>query len=106
MRYQNLTLEADQRRHTPTFAEWWQLRYETLNLVDSLVRGGSPTTDRHRGRVEGIRSASRKHGGLPATDGPFAEAREQIGCSSMDNVEPLEHGTRSAMHGRMPRRMR
>jgi hypothetical protein len=79
MKYLCLAYEEERKLNELTASEWEALRRETLEYVESLRASG------HLLDARPLRSASTaatirvRDGRLAVTDGPFAEAKEQLG---------------------------
>ena len=98
MKYLCLAYEAEQDLKSLSREEWLALRQETLDYVAALRERGelldtqalqSPT----RARVARVRD-----GKGSATDGPFAETKEQIGGYFLIEARDDEHALEIAAH--------
>ncbi|MFC3284572.1 YciI family protein [Litchfieldella rifensis] len=96
MKYLCLAYEEERKLNDLSQSEWEALRKETLDYVDALRKSG------HLIMTQALQSATRattlrvRNGKLSATDGPFAETKEQIGGFFLIEAEGFDEAARIA----------
>lgn len=79
MKYPCLAYEEEAKLNALSRAEWAALREETLDYVERLVsRGQLIVTEPLQSPAAAV-TVRVRHGRLAATDGAFAETKEQLG---------------------------
>lgn len=96
MKYLCLAYEQERTLNDLSPSEWDALRQETLDYVASLRESG------HLLSTHALQSASKaktlevRNGRLSATDGPFAETKEQLGGYFLIEAADFEEAVRIA----------
>ena len=100
MKYLCLACEEEAKLNALSQDEWDALRGETLAYVDELRRNGHLVVTAALESVETATSVRVRNGRLGATDGPYAETKEQIGGFFMIEARDLDQAISIA--GRWP----
>lgn len=79
MKYLCLAYEEEQKLNDLSKQEWDSLREETLAYVDALEKGGYLVVTYPLQSARTATTLQVRNGNLSATDGPFAETKEQLG---------------------------
>ncbi len=79
MKYLCLAYEEEETLNALSRAEWDALRRETLDYVRSLRTSGHLVVTEALQSARTARTVRVRNGTLSATDGPFAETKEQLG---------------------------
>ncbi len=79
MKYLCLAYEEEQKLNELSGSEWKALRAETLAYVEQLQRNGHLIVTHALQSVATATTVRVRGGKLTATDGPFAETKEQLG---------------------------
>jgi hypothetical protein len=90
MKYLCLAYEEEAKLNALTRAEWDALRRETLDYVDQLLRSGRLVTTHPLESARTARTVRVRDGRLQATDGPFAETKEQLGGFFLVEADSLD----------------
>jgi hypothetical protein len=79
MKYLCLAYEEEEKLNGLSRSEWTALRSETLAYVDTLRTAGHLIVTHALQSARTARTVRVRSGKLSATDGPFAETKEQLG---------------------------
>lgn len=96
MKYLCLAYEEERKLNELTQDEWDVLRRETLDYVDSLRKSGHLVATHALQSARSATTLQVRDGRLSATDGPFAETKEQIGGYFLIEVADREEALRIA----------
>ena len=89
MKYLCLAYEEEQKLNNLSGGEWHVLRQETLDYVESLQASGHLVDARPLRSATTASTVRVRDGKLQVTDGPFAEAKEQLGGFFL--IEATDH---------------
>jgi hypothetical protein len=79
MKFLCLAYEEEKKLSALSRSEWDALRRETLAYVDTLREGGHLIITHALQSARTATTVRVRNGNLAATDGPFAETKEQLG---------------------------
>ena len=79
MKYVCLAYEEEGKLNALTRGEWDALRNETLDYVEQLRRSGHYIDSTALESIDTATTVRVRNGSVSATDGPFAETKEQLG---------------------------
>lgn len=100
MKYLCLAYEQESRLAALSREQWASLREETIAYVEELRRGGHLIAAEPLQTVRSAMTVRVRNGQLSATDGPFAETKEQLGGFFMIEARDLNEAIQLA--GRWP----
>ncbi|MES0873381.1 YciI family protein [Sinimarinibacterium thermocellulolyticum] len=100
MKYLCLAYEQESKLAALSREQWASLREETLAYVEELRRGGHLITTEPLQTVRSAMTVRVRNGQLSATDGPFAETKEQLGGFFIVEARDLNEAIQLA--GRWP----
>ena len=100
MKYLCLAYEQESKLASMSREQWQSLREETLAYVEQMQRSGQLITTRPLQTVRNATTVRVRNGQLSATDGPFAETKEQLGGFFMIEARDLNEAIQIA--GRWP----
>lgn len=96
MKYLCLAYEQEAKLAALSREQWASLRDETLAYVEALRRGGHLITTEPLQTVRNAMTVRVRNGQLSATDGPFAETKEQLGGFFMIEARDLNEAIQLA----------
>ena len=96
MRYLCLAYEEEEKLNGLSPAEWQDLRTETLAYVEALRQDGRLVATHPLRSARTARTVRVRGGRLSATDGPFAETKEQIGGYFLIEARDFDEAIRIA----------
>jgi hypothetical protein len=96
MKYLCLAYEEEEKLNGLSRSEWDALRSETLAYVDSLRDSGHLIVTHALKSARTATTLRVRNGRLKATDGPFAETKEQLGGFFLIEAGSLEDAIRLA----------
>ena len=96
MKYLCLAYEREADLLSLPAAEWEALRQETLAYVEELRRGGRLLAAEPLQSVRTAVTVRVRNGKVAATDGPFAETKEQLGGFFLIEAADLSEAVRIA----------
>ncbi|MEC9363738.1 MAG: YciI family protein [Pseudomonadota bacterium] len=100
MKYLCLAYEQESKLASMSREQWQSLREETLAYVEQMQRSGQLITTWPLQTVRNATTVRVRNGQLSATDGPFAETKEQLGGFFMIEARDLNEAIQIA--GRWP----
>ena len=100
MKYLCLAYEQESKLASMSREQWQSLREETLAYVEQMQRSGQLITTWPLQTVRNATTVLVRNGQLSATDGPFAETKEQLGGFFMIEARDLNEAIQIA--GRWP----
>ena len=100
MKYLCLAYEQESRLAAMPRAQWLALREETLACVEQMRSNGQLLDAAPLQTVRSAATVRVRNGRLSATDGPFAETKEQLGGFFMIEARDLNEAIQIA--GRWP----
>ena len=100
MKYLCLAYEQESKLASMSREQWQSLREETLAYVEQMQRSGQLITTWPLQTVRNATTVRVRNGQLSATDGPFAETKEQLGGFFMIEARVLNEAIQIA--GRWP----
>jgi hypothetical protein len=96
MKFLCLAYEEEGKFHDMPRSEWDALRGETLAYVDTLKEGGHLILTHALQSARTATTVRVRSGKLSATDGPFAETKEQLGGFFLIEANDLNEAVRLA----------
>ena len=100
MKYLCLAYEQESKLAALSHEQWQSLREETLAYVDEMRRSGHLITTWPLQTARSATTLRVRNGQLSATDGPFAETKEQLGGFILVEARDLHEAIQVA--GRWP----
>lgn len=100
MKYLCLGYEEETKLNALSRSEWDRLRGETLAYVDELRSSGRLIVTHALQSVQTAATVRVRNGKLSATDGPFAETKEQLGGFFL--IEARDHNEAIQIASRWP----
>jgi hypothetical protein len=96
MKFLCLAYEEEGKFHDMPRSEWDALRGETLAYVDTLKEGGHLIITHALQSARTATTVRVRSGKLSATDGPFAETKEQLGGFFLIEANDLDEAVQLA----------
>lgn len=96
MKYLCLAYEAEETLNGLSRSEWDALRRETLAYVDAIRASGHLLVTHALRSAQTATTLQIRGGTLSMTDGPFAEAKEQLGGFFLIEAADLDEAVRIA----------
>jgi hypothetical protein len=91
-----MAYEEEKKFHDMPRGEWDALRGETLAYVDNLQEGGHLIITHALQSARTAKTVRIRDGKLSATDGPFAETKEQLGGFFLIEANDLDEAVQLA----------
>jgi hypothetical protein len=96
MKFLCLAYEEERKFHDMSRDEWDALRGETLAYVDTLTEDGHLVITHALQSARTAKTVRVRSGKLAATDGPFAETKEQLGGFFLIEANDLDEAVQLA----------